>query len=619
MSIEVTEASNPETGAETQSAQPEIAVVGRVGAPVGHEATSSQFFFWSKENATVEKTQLVRVESTTGDKPFRVYGLVTEVFRRSRLHSMLEESDRFDARPEEQVPLDSRGVTYAKVRVLATRPNVFAPPLEDSMVWPAVEADSRIAYSIDEMAEPLVVGLIKDGGDRVIGPACVDLAYVLGALGGHINVTGIAGAGTKSSFLTIVLRQLLSHFEMRGRNEPGNPDSPRAKAVIINVKGFDLFHLSRYSNGFTESDLTQWQAMGWAEPRPMECEYFAPQDPATDRAIETGSPLTVRPYSWTLGDLLLAGLFEYLFSDGERVDDNFQLLIHDIERILIQESRDAVNRINRRQNPGAPQTFAELFDWFRQGLEDEHQGNDHDWNWLTSRQHHPATLRRFFRRLRRGVNESGGIFRMDGGGSHPLDLNAFPDGMPCVVDIASLSDRHLQRFVVAALFKQAKDEATGGRAQRGMHYLFLLDELNRFAPRGHSDPITQLVEEVAAELRSRGIILLGAQQQASLVSTRVVENASVRVIGRTGGYELGQSIFSFLPGELKDYVEKQGPADKVLYEPSFREPMMVRVPRAPWAMRGPEATDDPVQCLRLQGADEIVRGPRILPPSDEVP
>jgi uncharacterized protein len=208
---------------------------------------------------------------------------------------------------------------------------------------------------------------------------------------------------------------------------------------------------------------------------------------------------------------------------------------------------------------------------------------------------------------------------MDGAGSMPLDISKFPVGRPVVVDIASLPDRHLQRFVVAALFKQAKDESTGGKAQRGMHHLFLIDELNKFAPRGNSDPITQLVEEVAAELRSRGVILLGAQQQASLVSARVVENASVRVIGRTGGHELGQSLFSFLPAELKDYVEKQGPADKVIHEPSFREPMMVRLPRAPWAMRGPEAIDEPPECLRLLGATEIVRGPRVLPPSDDVP
>lgn len=594
-------------------------VVGRIGAPSGHEANSSEFFFWASEDATIEKTQLVRVETKVGDKEVRVYGLVTEVFRRSRMRSMLEESDRFDADPYEEIPIDSRGVTYGQVRVLASEPNLLSPPREDSKVMPAVEEHVRIAYGIDRMTDPLAVGLIRNGGEQIAGPASIDLDYVLGALGGHVNVTGIAGAGTKSSFLTILLAQMLRHFEQRRRAHPEDPDSPRAKAVIINVKGFDLFHLDRYSASFTPEDLELWTLMGWDEPRPLNCLYFAPQDPVTDLAIETGSPVSVRPYSWTLGDLLLADLFSYLFSDGDREDDNFQLLIQDVERLLVQDVRDAANRVTRRLVPGAPQTFVDLFEWFRQGLEDDHGGGNTDWSWLITRQHHMGTLRRFFRRLRRAVNESGGIFRMDGSGSHPLDITTFPDGQPVVVDIASLTDRHLQRFVVASLFKQARDQATGGRAQRGMHYLFLLDELNRFAPRGNSDPITQLVEEVAAELRSRGVILLGAQQQASLVSARVVENASVRVIGRTGGRELEQSIFSFLPTELKDYVEKQGPADKVIHEPSFREPMMLRVPRAPWAMRGQEATDDPPDCLQAQGAEEILRGPRVLPPTDQVP
>ena len=594
-------------------------IVGRIGAPGGHEAMSSEFYFWAREDAAVEKTQLVHVETTIGDKQAQVYGLVVEVFRRSRMDSMLEESDRFDARPSDDVPIESRGVTYAKARVLATQPNLLAPPREDSKVYPANEDQARIAYGVDAMGDPVIVGLIRNGGDMIAGAASIDLDYVLGALGGHVNVTGIAGAGTKSSFLTILLSQILRHFEMIRRLRPNEPDNPRARAVIINVKGFDLFHLDRYSLAFTNDDLEQWKLMGWDHPEPLACRYYAPQDPATDRAIETGSPVAVEPYSWTLEDVLMQDLFGYLFSDDDREDDNFALLVQDVERVLVQERRDAANRVTRRLKPGAPGTFSELFDWFLRGLEDDHAGGNRDWTWLTGRQHHPSTLRRFFRRLRRAVNESGGIFRMDGVGSRPLDISQFPIGRPVVVDIASLPDRHLQRFVVAALFKQAKDESTGGRAQRGMHHLFLIDELNRFAPRGNSDPITQLVEEVAAELRSRGVILLGAQQQASLVSARVVENASVRVIGRTGGHELGQSLFSFLPAELKDYVEKQGPADKVIHEPSFREPMMVRLPRAPWAMRGPEATDEPPGASERWGASEIVRGPRVLPPTDVMP
>jgi DNA helicase HerA-like ATPase len=166
---------------------------------------------------------------------------------------------------------------------------------------------------------------------------------------------------------------------------------------------------------------------------------------------------------------------------------------------------------------------------------------------------------------------------------------------------------------VAALLKQAVDQQTGPKALLGMHYVFVLDELNRFAPRGHTDPITQLIETVAAELRSRGVILLGAQQQASLVSPRVVENASIRVLGRSGGHELRQDMFSFLPETLRGYVEQLESSDKVLHQPSFRQPMHLRVPRPPWAMRKQEASEQPPAFLAVDGASATSSGVKRLP------
>src|SRR4030042_4326230 len=169
----------------------------------------------------------------------------------------------------------------------------------------------------------------------------------------------------------------------------------------------------------------------------------------------------------------------------------------------------------RQLRGAAPaRTFQQFFDWFERGLargegregEEPPQRMDMAFEKLQS-VHHAGTIRRFYRRLRRIVYESAGIFRMDGGGSHPLDISELEAHRPIVVDIQSLPDRHLQRFVVAALLKQAVDQQTGTQALPGMHYLFVLDELNRFAPKNHTDPITQLIETVAAELRSRGVVL----------------------------------------------------------------------------------------------------------------
>jgi len=111
---------------------------GRLGAPRGFEATSDQFYFWVSDEQLIEKTQLVHAESPAGTGSVTYYALVTEVYRQSRQQDMLEESDRFDGRPEEEVPVDSRGVTYAQARVLATDPRYSQPLARRRLFGPQV-------------------------------------------------------------------------------------------------------------------------------------------------------------------------------------------------------------------------------------------------------------------------------------------------------------------------------------------------------------------------------------------------------------------------------------------------------------------------------------------------
>jgi uncharacterized protein len=592
------------------AATPLVRPLGRVGAPRGDEATSEEFTFWAPDDQTVEKTQLVRVETETGGTPLRLYGLVAEVTRRSRLANMLEESDRYDNNPAEQVPTDSGGVTCARAQTLGAEPNLLVPPREEAPVFAGEAADAAAAYGMAAMAAPVTIGLVRNGGDATAGPAKIDLDYLLGSLGGHCNVNGTAGVATKSSFLTILLSQVVEG--LAARTAAGGPRE-QARAVILNVKGFDLFWLDHWSTAFTEVDAAMWRQMGQPGPRPMRLTFHAPQAPGSEHnAISTGRE-GVQPYSWSLGDIVAQNLLAFLFGDADRDDDNFALLLGDLERVLVDERTAADGTITRRLRADGPAAdFQGLLRWFEAGV----NGEDPDgWHVFAARgSHHPGTIRRFHRRLRRIVYERSGIFRLEATGSHPLDVTNLDPGVPAVVDIQSLADPHHQRFVVAALLNQAVDEQTGPKAIAGMHYLVVLDELNRFAPRGHSDPITQLIETVAAEMRSRGVILLGAQQQATLVSGRVIGNAAIRVVGRTGGPELRGDTASFLPAGLHSFVETMGGGDKVVNMPTFRQPLMVRVPRPPWAMRRAEATERPPAFLGPDAPTARTAGPRRVRP-----
>lgn len=95
--------------------------------------------------------------------------------------------------------------------------------------------------------------------------------------------------------------------------------------------------------------------------------------------------------------------------------------------------------------------------------------------------------------------------------------------------------------------------------------------------------MTRLLERVATEMRSQGVILLGAQQMASQVSTKVIEMSSIRVLGRTGAAELTDKIWTSWEQTAREKAKKLLPSEKLVMQPTFRQPMLVKVPMNPWA------------------------------------
>jgi hypothetical protein len=565
--------------------------IGKVASPPHRESTSEEFYFWVAPDTLVEKSQIVRTESEVGGQRLVFYGLIREVYRQSRQSDLGEEFDRHDGDVGYRPPFDSPGFTYAAVTILRTDPAVLAPPLEGSDVFLGGEAEARMAYAADEIENPLAVGLVKNGGSRLAGPGRIDLDYLLGANGGHLNVNGVAGRGTKSSLLLHFNYLLLREARRQQRTRPSDPDRLRIVPIILNVKNFDLFHIDRRSRRYDPAKhAADWHALGIDDPAPFQnVTFYAPQMPGADVPVVTGRPKAdVKAYSWSLRDVIERGLFTYLFADDDVRDANFGALALAIENWLTHEKLDRDNTRRRTLVSGAerPTCFRDLLDWVNKvasGQEASPLGPSH----------HPATIRKLYRRLLRLVYEGNGVLRREGQQGQPLNVCTRDSRDPVVVDLNGLAAvPSLQRFVVATIFRQLVDERTGSHAQRGLIYLVTLDELNRFAPRGSHDPITELIERVAAEMRSQGIILLGAQQQASLVSPRVIENSGIRALGKSGSLELGDPVWRFLSDAARRKASMLLPEEKLLIQDSFREPLLVKLPFPPWALRGADAIDD---------------------------
>lgn len=552
------------------------AVLGKVAAPPNKEATSELFYFWVARDQLVERTQIVTTESSLGGKPVKFVGLVEEVYRQSRQKDMGEEVDRFDADPAGGPPFASAGFGYAKATVLRTDPVCHAPPVEESTVHLGGAADAARGYGFDRMRPDsrLAVGRLRNGGTEYAGPAVVDLAYLLGENGGHLNVNGIAGMGTKSSFLLHVV-QLLLHWAKR-TGKAGDTGRVRVVPVIFNVKNFDLFFIDRWSRNWAPEYAADWKELGVSAPVPFgDVRFFAPQERKTENPIRTGRD-GVTAYSWGLADVVEQGLVRYLFADDDLGSPNFGALVAAVEERLTADTADGP-----RLRDDAPKTFDELPDWLNMPVNQHALGEPH-----------PGTRASLLRRLRGLLIDSDGVLRRDAERGRPLLMPADEVDGPLVIDLFGVRDEKMKRFVVAAVVKQLIDLRSKEPVE-GMRYVIALDELNRFAPKGGSDPITLMIERVAAEMRSQGVILLGAQQEASRVSPRVIENAAVRVVGRSGTLELSADVWKLLSPSARSQAAQLLETEKLIVQPNFRAPMLAKIPFPPWALRREEAASPP--------------------------
>jgi hypothetical protein len=229
----------------TQNISPadeEPVCLGLVGSPQGQEATSKQYYFWVARKVLVEETQLVVCRCTVAGRNYTFHGVIDEVRRRSRKRNMDEEIDQADGDIDYVPPFESDGYTYAQVSILSVEPPALTPPCERSKVYLAREDEAASAYGANEIAEgnALSAGLIKNGGEQLAGPGAIDLDYLLGVNGGHLNVNGTAGRGTKSSLLLYIIWMLLEHARKQARLAPLSTSRRKIVPIILNVKNFDL-------------------------------------------------------------------------------------------------------------------------------------------------------------------------------------------------------------------------------------------------------------------------------------------------------------------------------------------------------------------------------------------
>lgn len=462
------------------------------------------------------------------------------------------------ARLESDVFLASDGVlplTHAvKAHVTVTRvePEVFVPPLPGQPVLLAQGEDRSKALFFDAMTRKFPLGLSRDGE-----PVYGNFEFLDGSRGAHVNISGISGVATKTTYATFLLYGIF-HGGLLGA-EAGN-----THALIFNVKGEDLLFLDKPNTAMPETEREKYAKLGLTPGAFEDVAIYAPVRAGQIEMIpDTGTRQQgVDAFCWTVSQFCKERLLRFLFTEADDEQSQIGSLVERIEARLANEDVRGIDN------------FETLADMICDRLQ-EWAGN------FTT-----GTQAAFERRLRTAVARVGHLIqgRVEDEARHTINWRR---GQVTVIDIHNLNDR-AKRFVIGVVLKRMFEDKEKAGTRHPLAFV-VLDELNKYAPREGRSPIKDVILDMAERGRSLGVILIGAEQTASQVERRVVANSSFRVVGRLDLAEAQAHEYAFLPAPSRARAGILKPGSVIVSQPEIPVPVLVQFPFPSWATRPGEA------------------------------
>jgi len=459
----------------------------------------------------------------------------------------------------------------AEVLVTKVEPEIFVPPLPGATVTRATGAERDTALGFDTMEHRLPAGLTRDGE-----PLYVNLDFIDGTRGAHINISGISGVATKTTYATFLLYGLF-HSGALGA------ESVNTKALIFNVKGEDLLFLDRPNSKLPEQQRQRYAQLGLPAGPFDSVAIFAPPRKGDPNAGPDVSSRTdgVYAYFWTLAEFCQEELLPFVFADIEDERQQYTMVVHNVTAKLHRDGHAVGDDGQWSVDGQLLRTYSDLLDLLNDRLNND--ATAQDWTGPAVGQ---GTINAFIRRLVSSRRHLESLIRADVPVRHNHRIST-SDAKVTVVDLHNLHDR-AKRFVVGTTIRKVFDDKEQSGAAKPLLFL-LLDELNKYAPREGSSPIKEILVDVAERGRSLGVILVGAQQTASEVERRIIANSSIRVVGRLDPAEAGRPEYGFLSTAMRQRATIAKPGTMFLNQPELPIPLVLEFPFPAWATRPSEA------------------------------
>jgi len=508
-------------------------IIGRVTATESKPTTTTKLRFWVSDETILRPFDIVKIRhlSRTKGATSDTYAIIQELEHITDAQGYLSGVVSCDFGDVNVTPRNIRlGTTVATAEVLSNSEDVEMPVRDGSPVMWADAEGVRKALGLDGIKQPLPAGYFSMSNGIEI-PIHFEGDFVVGPEGAHVNISGISGLATKTSYAMF----LMSALQQKRADD--------VALVIFNVKGADLLSIDEAGEVLPDASRAEWEKCGLKAEPFKNVTYFYPY--ANDEPRQFTQSMVSRA---VLQGQIDRGVAHNYFYDVETGKAKLGLLFADVDdpKCTMEQCAEKV----RDMTVG---TWDELSGEVSEEAKVRSSGGNKAANEIPV-----VSWRRFFRFLRQRINN--GIFdeisetkTAARRKKHTSDIiDHIKPGSVVVIDIQPLPD-YLQCLVfgdVVGQILEAKLGVAGAVAQYhdiGRVVIFA-DELNKYAPKkeGGDRALTRTILEVTERGRSLGVVLFGAEQFRSGVHQRVLGNCSTSVLGRTNSVEVSAGDYRFL-------------------------------------------------------------------------
>lgn len=539
--------------------------IGKVTATEKQPTTCNTVHFWVHQDVIIRPFDVVRIPhiSKDGGKPSYTYAIVQDLQYITDSAGHLANYVSHDFGELNASPQNDRiGTTVAEAEVLYNDQEIEMPVRDGANVEWADAAGIQEALGLSARQHPIPAGYICMSNGQEI-PIEFEADYLLGPEGAHLNIAGISGLATKTSYAMF----LMSSIQQKMSKKPA--------MVIFNVKGNDLLSIDEASSELTESHRTEWEKCGLAAI-PFENVMYLypysnskrPEDSHTishvDKQILSRQQEGERAFNYFYDVETALPKLALLFSDIDDPNATMEGIADSLSDIEVSSWADLRKHIESRTSKGAKQPEnIPVGSWrkFSRLLKSRTESD------LFTEKARTETDKKRQKRISDAIRE------LKPGQVVVIDIEPLPDYLQCLV----FGD------VIQTIYGIKLGDEEGVDPDKLGTVVVFADELNKYAPKsseGNRRTLTEKLLEITERGRSLGVVLFGAEQFRSGVHDRVLGNCSTNVYGRTNPVELAKSPdYRYFPEAYKSAIARLPKGSLLLQHAAFKTSLIkVRFP-----------------------------------------